>query len=126
MATHSPSQVPSQQNGSMLQTRLQQVSSAQLGEEWALKQLPASGSPHSSQISAASAAHASSQSTLQQFSKPGVAHTWLQQPGLSQPGVRCATKQLPVSGSVVTGSTHRGFVAQRSSATSTQAASQVT
>jgi hypothetical protein len=66
VSTHTPSQVPSQQKGSMLQTLLQQVASAQLGVACAWKQLPASGSPQSSQISLARIAQLASQKKLQQ------------------------------------------------------------
>ena len=50
----------------------------------------------------------------------------LQQPGLSHPGVVCATKQLPFTGSEVLGSMQPGCVLQRSLATFTQDWSQLT
>jgi hypothetical protein len=66
ISAQSESQTSSQQNGSTLQTVLQQAPSAQFGAEWDRKQLPASGSPQASQTLAARIAQLASHATWQQ------------------------------------------------------------
>ena len=91
-----------------------------------MKQLPANGSPQESQTSDAAMAQSTSHATSQQSDSPLIAQTSLQHPGESHPGEACGIRQLPGTGSVVSGSRQSGLKAQRSNATLTQASSHST
>ena len=93
-STQVESQAVSQQFGSMLQTRSQQVVSLQFGFSCSARHDPVAGSPQVSVSLIASSTQFWSHDTEQQYSRPGTSHTAWQITPLLHDGVGCATKQL--------------------------------